>query len=64
MIIADLELKSPSIPFSSKGEIFFLPPSSLFAKHALSKAEGRGRGDLGRNGGGNYSTNFGSRALG
>jgi hypothetical protein len=46
MIITELELKSPSIPFF-KGGIFLCRLLPSLAKHALSKAEGRGRGDFG-----------------
>jgi hypothetical protein len=46
MIIAELKLKSPSIPFF-KGGIFLCRLLPSLAKHALSKAEGRGRGDFG-----------------
>jgi len=55
MVAAELELKSPSVPLFSKGE--FSPwVSPLFGK------EGKGR-FLGGNGGGDHSTNFGSRRL-
>jgi len=55
MVIAELPLKSPSFPLFQRG--IFSVGFSLFGKE--------GEGEIfGRNGGGNYSTNFGSRTLG